>query len=89
MTGDYTAIWNYTDYPGIVFPTPIVAGDQKEDYPSEYATPLSTEDEHVRQMWKETDFQGAPINLQLVARRNYDNQLFGALDVLKAPLGLK
>lgn len=65
-TGDYTALWNYVDYPGIVFPTPITAGKHKENYPPEYNKPLSEDDVHVRRMWNETDFQGAPINLQLV-----------------------
>ena len=82
-------MWNYMDCPGLVFPTPITAEEDKEEYPSEYAEPMSKEDEHVRQMWKETDFQGAPINLQINARKYHDNQMFGALDVLKAPLQLK
>lgn len=60
-------MWNYVDYPGIVFPTPITAGKDKEEYPSEYSEALSDDDKHVRQLWSESDFQGAPINLQLVS----------------------
>lgn len=66
--GDYTALWNYVDYPGIVFPTPIKAEKDKETYPAEYSEALSQDDAHVRQLWNESDFQGAPINLQLVSR---------------------
>lgn len=86
---NYTALFNYVDYPGIVFPTPIRAGKEKEDYPAEFSTPLGPEDEHVRQMWRESNFENAPINLQLVARKHHDNELFGALAILKDALKLQ
>ncbi|KAJ4383978.1 hypothetical protein N0V86_000822 [Didymella sp. IMI 355093] len=82
----YTSLYNFVDYPGAVFPTPIRAGSD-EAYPRDY-TPLSAECEHVRKLWGETDFGGAPINLQMVARRHQDNLLFGALALLKPILDL-
>lgn len=83
---NYTALWNFVDYPGVVFPTPIKAGKEKESYPADYK-PLSDECKHVKQLWEETDFVGAPINLQLVTRRYHDNELFGAMAVLQKALG--
>lgn len=39
-------------------------------------------------MWDTHDYGGAPVNLQLVARKHYDNFLFDALDLLQGPLSL-
>ena len=85
---NYTALWNFVDYPGVVFRTPVDAlkkGD--ESYPA--GEPLNEKDEHVRKLWQDGDFEGAPINLQLVASKYHDNMLFGALDLLKEALQLK
>ena len=82
-------MWNYTDQPGFVFCTPVIASSTKEEYPVEYSTPLSKEDEHVRQLWQDTDFVGARIDLQIVARKFHDNELFGALNILKDILQMR
>ncbi|KAM6512084.1 hypothetical protein FALCPG4_017070 [Fusarium falciforme] len=79
---NYTAFWNYVDYPGAVIPTPIKALKKgQEDY-SEDSAPLSDQCKHVRQLWAEGDFEGAPVNVQVIARRYHDKELFAAL---KAP----
>ncbi|KAI3393122.1 hypothetical protein diail_4721 [Diaporthe ilicicola] len=74
---DYTAFWNYVDCPGVVIPTPVRALKKAEE---QYAPgePLSKEDSHVRELWAQSDFEGAPINLQIVARKYHDNDLFVA-----------
>jgi amidase len=82
----YTSLWNLVDYPGVVFPTPITAREE-EGYGEGYV-PLSKECEHVKKLWEEGGFEGAPVDLQIVARRYHDNELFGALAVLKDVLGL-
>lgn len=82
---NYTSLWNYLDCPGLVFPTPIVADSSKEDYQG-FDTKQCKE---VRRFWKEGDFEGAPINLQVVARRYHDNQIFEALEQVKDIFGLK
>lgn len=82
----YTSLYNFVDYPGVVIPTPIRARSE-EPYPQDY-TPLSKECEHVRKLWGESNFEGAPIDLQIVARRHQDNLLFGALAMLKPILDL-
>lgn len=85
---NYTALWNFVDYPGVVFPTPISALKKGEET---YADdkPLNEQDAHVRRLWQDGDFEDAPIDLQLVSRKYHDNLLFGALDLLKDALQLK
>ena len=84
----YTSLWNLVDYPGVAVPTPIRAGKKgEEEYASDYK-PLSEECKHVKELWDEGDFEGAPIALQICARRHHDNELFGALKVLKDVLEL-
>ncbi|KAK5653612.1 hypothetical protein OQA88_8641 [Cercophora sp. LCS_1] len=86
---NYTAYFNYVDHPGVVFPTPIKAGKKgEEDYAPENSTPLGEEDKHVRELWAKGDFEGAPIDLQIVARKYHDNELFAALSQLKEVLEL-
>lgn len=86
---NYTAFWNYVDYPGVVVPTPIRAGKKgAEKYAADASAPLSKDDEHVRQMWEEGNFEGAPVNLQIVARKYHDNDLFAALEKMQWVLEL-
>jgi amidase len=82
----YTSLYNLVDYPGVVFPTPIKAC-AKEEYAEDYK-PLSKECQHVRELWEASNFEGAPVDLQINARRYHDNELFGALAVLKDILDL-
>lgn len=82
----YTSLWNYVDYPGVVVPTPVKA-ERGEAYVGDYEA-LSEECGHVRDMWEEGGFEGAPVDLQIVGRRYHDNELFAALGVLKVVLEL-
>jgi amidase len=82
----YTSLYNFVDYPGVVVPTPIKT-EAKEEYAADYK-PLSDECEKVKELWEASSFEGAPIDLQIVARRYHDNELFGALVVLKDILDL-
>jgi len=82
----YTSIWNFMDFPCVVVPTPINA--VKEDRYDDAYRPLSEACKHVKELWEHGDFVGAPINLQVVARRYHDNDLFAALSVLKDILEL-
>jgi amidase len=86
---NYTAFFNYVDYPGVVFPTPVkTLKTGEEDYSPANQTPLSDEDSHVRELWAKGNFEGAPIDLQILARKYHDNELFGALAQLKEVLEL-
>ena len=82
---NYTALWNLVDYPGIVVPAPIKAEKEKEKYADD-AKDLSEESKHVRQLWEETDFVGAPIDLQVVARKYHDNELMACVGRLQKAL---
>lgn len=128
---NYTALWNFVDYPGIVLPTPVkvegqnssektpvsVRADEMGKFfaaskiastpvpsiessqpdfggvvdvnPAEYAPsykPLSEKCRHVKEMWEQGGFENAPINIQVVARRFHDNQLFGAVGEMQSYL---
>ncbi len=86
---NYTGYFNYVDYPGAVVPTPLKALKKgQEEYAPEHQTVLSEEDKHVRELWAKGDFEDAPVCLQVVARKYYDNELFAALAQLKEPLQL-
>lgn len=82
----YTSLYNLVDYPGVIVPTPIKT-EAKEEYASDYK-PLSDACKHVHELYGQTNFEGAPITLQIVARKYHDNQLFGALSKLKDVLDL-
>jgi amidase len=82
----YTSLYNLVDYPSVVVPTPlrVQAG---EEYDAGY-TPLSEACADVKRLWESGDFEGAPLALQVVARKYHDSELFGAMAVLKDILGL-
>ncbi|KAH7119185.1 acetamidase [Dactylonectria macrodidyma] len=82
----YTSLYNFVDYPGVVVPTPIKA-QAAEEYEPGYV-PLSDACKHVKELWDRSNFDTAPINLQLIGRNNHDNELFGALKVLRDILHL-
>ncbi|KAK5060188.1 hypothetical protein LTR84_010072 [Exophiala bonariae] len=82
----YTSLYNFVDYPGVVFPTPVKA-EKADVYPDDY-TPLSDECNHVRELYAQADFTNAPIDLQINARKYHDNDLFAALATLKDVLEL-
>ncbi|EFQ28957.1 amidase [Colletotrichum graminicola] len=87
---NYTAFWNYVDYPGVVVPTPIKAlGKDLENYATADEVPLSGQDELVRKLWAEGDFEGAPVGIQIVTRKYHDNDLFEALRSMEFYLELK
>jgi amidase len=83
----YTSLWNLLDCPGVAVPTPIRVESGGERYAEDYR-PLSEDCAHVRELWERGDFAGAPVALQVVARKYHDNQLFGALVLLKDVLQL-
>ncbi|KAL8393910.1 hypothetical protein RB595_003608 [Gaeumannomyces hyphopodioides] len=83
----YTSLYNLVDYPAAVFPTPVRA-EAGEAYDGKYA-PLSDECRQVRDMWDGGGFVGAPVALQLVARKYHDSQLLLALGVLETILAGK
>ncbi|ETN46509.1 uncharacterized protein HMPREF1541_00694 [Cyphellophora europaea CBS 101466] len=84
---NYTTLWNFVDYPAVVMPTPVKAKGKGEEGYVEGWKPLSEDDGEVRKMWDEGDFVGAPVALQIVARKYGDNELIAAVGKLEEALG--
>ncbi|KAI1205796.1 amidase [Annulohypoxylon truncatum] len=90
----YTSQWNLLDYPAIVFPVAdrVDAPEREKpfEYPEDYK-PIGEEDKYVYDLWRQNGAEGykdAPISLQLVGRRNHDEQLFKAMQILLEEAGL-
>ncbi|KAI1452731.1 amidase [Annulohypoxylon moriforme] len=90
----YTSQWNLLDYPAIVFPVADKVDTSQREKPFEYPEgyePLGEEDKYIYDLWRQHGVEGykdAPISLQLVARRNHDEQLFKAMQILLEEAGL-
>ncbi|KAH7928658.1 amidase [Leucogyrophana mollusca] len=78
----YTAIWNLVDYPGVVFPTGLKA-DPAVDVARDLGSPMSPADEYNRSLYDPEIFVGAPINLQVVARRFNDGMALAGQAVIE------
>ncbi|KAE8357299.1 amidase signature domain-containing protein [Aspergillus caelatus] len=83
----YTSLYNLVDYPAVVIPTQLRV-QPGEQYGFSYV-PLSESCQHVKQLWESSEFEAAPLALQVVGRRYHDSELFGALAILKDILGLR
>ncbi|KDQ52322.1 hypothetical protein JAAARDRAFT_163030 [Jaapia argillacea MUCL 33604] len=78
----YTAIWNLLDYPGVVFPTGIKV-DPSIDVLHPQDEVMSPADAYNRSIYDADAMIGAPINLQLIARRFGDEMLLAAQEVVE------
>ncbi|KAH7905824.1 amidase signature domain-containing protein [Hygrophoropsis aurantiaca] len=78
----YTAIFNILDYPGVVFPTGIKA-DPSIDVPRDFGSPMSPADEYNRSLYDPQIFVGAPVNLQVIARRFDDGLALAAQELIE------
>ncbi|OAA56131.1 Amidase [Niveomyces insectorum RCEF 264] len=81
----YTAIWNLLDYPGVVFPVTTV--DPEKDKKDVNYAPVTTEDKFVQELYEPDIYKDAPISLQLVSRRHFDEKLLAALVEIERALG--
>ncbi|KAJ7187227.1 amidase signature domain-containing protein [Mycena filopes] len=83
----YTNVWNFVDYPAAVFPTGLYStptvdlADTARDY-------MSEADEDNANCYEPTTFSGAPLCLQLVARRFEDEMVVKALQEISGILPL-
>ncbi|KAH0286420.1 amidase [Aureobasidium namibiae CBS 147.97] len=86
----YSALWNILDCPAIAFPTSTKVGKKgTEHYAAGDEKPWNELDAHVRALWEEHDYEGAPISLQLSARKHHDGMLIAALDMMRDVLELE
>ncbi|KAK4552237.1 hypothetical protein LTR86_010591 [Recurvomyces mirabilis] len=85
---NYTSQWNLLDYPCLIFPTGLQAGN--EDVADKAYVPRNSQDKYNHELYKPETYIDAPISLQLVGRRYEEEKLIEALefitDVAKLPL---
>ena len=81
----YTAIWNLLDYPGVVFPVTTV--DPEKDPKDSQYEPVNDQDRFVHEMYSPETFLGAPVSLQIVGRRQYDEKVLAALAEVERAMG--
>ncbi|KAL4799010.1 amidase [Aspergillus venezuelensis] len=81
----YTANWNLLDYPGAVFPVTTV-DPVKDPVDTEYV-PVNEQDKWAYEMYKPEKYTDAPVSLQVVGRRGYDEKVLAALGAIEGAMG--
>lgn len=82
----YTSQWNLLDYPAIVFPTGLFV-DPSIDAKDEQYEPVNNQDAYHHDLYEPEKLVGAPVSLQLVARRGMDEKLMAALEKIEIAMG--
>ncbi|PHH76848.1 hypothetical protein CDD82_3780 [Ophiocordyceps australis] len=75
----YSAIWNLLDYCGGVLPVGTVL--EADAYPHDY-TPVNDLDKENVEIYKNNNYLGMPIGIQLIAKPYEDEKLVGAMAVV-------
>lgn len=83
----YTSNWNLLDYPGAVFPVTTV--DPAKDLKDPDYVPKNDEDQFIYDMYSPEKYEGAPVSLQVVGRKHYDEKVLAALAEIERALGRK
>lgn len=73
------------DYPGAVFPVTTV--DAAKDVKDLAYKPKNDQDQYVYDLYEPEVFDGAPIALQLVARRYQEEKVLAALEHVERAMG--
>lgn len=81
----YTAQWNLLDYPGAVFPVTFV--DPVKDKRDEGYVPMNEKDKYNHELYSPEKYVGAPVSLQVIGRRNHDEKVMAALEVIERAMG--
>jgi amidase len=81
----YTANWNILDYPGVVFPVTTV-DPQKDPRDVDYQ-PKNAEDKFCYELYDPEVYANAPVGLQIVGRRQYDEKVLAALKEIEKAMG--
>ncbi|RSH89731.1 hypothetical protein EHS25_001716 [Saitozyma podzolica] len=82
----YTSLFNFLDWPGVVFPTgvQVTLDDQDADY-----EPRNEDEQHVYSTYSPETCIDAPIGLQLAAPRWHDERLMAASRIIDSVLPLQ
>ncbi|KAJ9210234.1 hypothetical protein DTO166G4_8162 [Paecilomyces variotii] len=83
----YTSNWNLLDYPGAVFPVTTV--DPEKDKKDLDYKPKNAEDQFVYDMYTPEKYKDAPVSLQIIGRRHYDEKVIAALTEIERAMGRK
>jgi len=81
----YTSHWNLLDYPGVVFPVTTV--DPVKDQKDTNYVPKNAEDQFVYDLYSPETFKDAPVSLQIIGRRYYDEKVIAALAEIERAMG--
>lgn len=82
----YTGLWNFLDFPGLVFPTGLSC-DPKLDEADKNYKPRNEVEAYEYGLYNDaTSFKGAPINLQLIGRRWFEEELVQAGKAIHAAI---
>lgn len=81
----YTAHWNLLDYPAAVFPVTTV--DPSKDPKDLSYTPKNEQDRFVYDMYEPEKYVHAPVSLQIVGLRQYDEKVLAALKQVEVAMG--
>ncbi|KAL4935197.1 amidase signature domain-containing protein, partial [Aspergillus oleicola] len=81
----YTANWNLLDYPGAVFPVTTV--DPVKDPVDTTYVPKNDQDSWAHDMYSPEKYTDAPVSLQVIGRRGYDEKVLAALGAIERALG--
>jgi Asp-tRNA(Asn)/Glu-tRNA(Gln) amidotransferase A subunit family amidase len=71
----------------VVFPVTTV--DAEKDKIDTTYLPKNTQDKFVYEMYTPEKFQNAPVSLQIIGRRNYDEKVIAALVEMEKAMGRK
>jgi len=80
----YTAVFNATDLPGVVFPVTTV--QETDTWDKDTKAVMGERDELYRKFWNEggvDKYRDAPVNLQLVGRRLREENLLAVAEVVE------
>lgn len=81
----YTSHWNLLDYPGVVFPVTTV--DPSQDLKDESYVPKNEQDKFCYEMYSPERYKDAPVSLQIIGRRNFDEKVLAALTEVEKAMG--
>lgn len=81
----YTSIWNLLDYPAAVFPVTTV--DPAKDVKDTDYAPKNDQDKFVYDLYSPERYTDAPVSLQVVGRRQYDEKVLAALAEIERAMG--
>ncbi|KAH0496006.1 hypothetical protein TgHK011_009527 [Trichoderma gracile] len=81
----YTSQWNLLDYPAVVFPVTTV--DPAKDIKDPNYVPKNEKDRFVYEMYSPEKYVNAPVSLQIVGRRQYDEKVLAALVEIERAMG--